>query len=504
MRSTLTVCLGDENIFSRKDDSGRRGVQNAQQPLVLKIWISPDDGCSEKKNVALSRLDVVKQMFEALINRILAYNYKTHVGLVSFANTAKVDQSITHVIEDFRASLNSIKAGGDTAIWDALMLAQDQLVHYATKYPTAKKRIICLTDGEDTKSLQKPYDVYWQLKQQGILVDSICIGSEDSLDLRTISYLLGSYAFKPATLPNALKICELEPVLCIEERPQIQIPTCAPENRINLQGAFHSARARTLTDIVSRDKYPPRKQHPRLNDDFVQLADTLRQSAGNGTSQHVMISAVDGRSNANLRSSRLIQELRDLSLNPHPYYDCYCSETDMSFMKVVIEGPPESPYAVGTFVLCLDAGDGYPSFAPSARFETPILHANVNAHGSVCHAILDRDWTSDCSMRSILNTIYGLLFQPEVSDPVNTTVALGVQSDPVAWTNKVREHVRKHAMKTRAGWKDHLLGYGKDESEIDSESGEGAMDETEADGEEDSEMDDVSGEDAMDETEDDD
>jgi Mg-chelatase subunit ChlD len=48
-------------------------------------------------------------------------------------------------------------------LWDALALANDQLSEYAEKFPNAKKRIICISDGKDTKSKQRSSDVSWSL-----------------------------------------------------------------------------------------------------------------------------------------------------------------------------------------------------------------------------------------------------------------------------------------------------------------------------------------------------
>jgi hypothetical protein len=56
-----------------------------------------------------------------------------------------------------------MNALGDTALWDALALANDQLSEYGRKFPNAKKRIICLSDGNDTKSKQRSSDVSWSL-----------------------------------------------------------------------------------------------------------------------------------------------------------------------------------------------------------------------------------------------------------------------------------------------------------------------------------------------------
>lgn len=83
----------------------------------------------------------------------------------------------------------------------------------------------------------------------------------------------------------------------------------------------------------------------------------------------------------------------------------------MSFWEIVMSGPEDSPYAEGTFLLYLHADEGYPTSAPKARFVTRIKHPNVNAHGRICHSILDRDWTTDTAMADVLSSVYALLFQ---------------------------------------------------------------------------------------------
>ncbi|KAK7973178.1 hypothetical protein PG988_007312 [Apiospora saccharicola] len=130
----------------------------------------------------------------------------------------------------------------------------------------------------------------------------------------------------------------------------------------------------------------------------------------------------------------------------------------MSFWKIVMSGPEDSPYAEGTFLLYLHADEGYPTSAPKARFVTRIKHPNVNAHGRICHSILDRDWTTDTAMADVLNSVYALLFQPEYMDPVSTTAALGMHHDQSGFADEARAFVRRYATKSREEWRAELLG----------------------------------------------
>ena len=350
---------------------------------------------------------------------MLAYNYKTHSGLITFATVSKVEMGISHVLENFRRSTQNMVAEGDTSLWDALALAKDQLVEYGRQYPEAKKRIICISDGEDTKSTTNSADeICWRLRHAGIAVDTISLGDEDNASLRTISHLLGCYSLHPTSLVNALAMTEMEPFLSLTERPAVTPPANAPQHRLQFMGHFWKTRFNTRYTIVTPDQVPPRKEHPNLYDDFVQVNAMAAHPAGaNGAA---------GNSRSNLRTTRLMNEMRAIATRgSDTTYDVYVSESDMTFWKVVMQGPDDSPYSEGVFLLYVHADEGYPTFAPKARFVTKIMHPNINAHGRICHSILTRDWTSDTSMTTLLDSIYGLLLQPEHSDPVNTITTLG-------------------------------------------------------------------------------
>jgi uncharacterized protein YegL len=256
---------------------------------------------------------VSKQLFEALINRIIAYSYKTHIGLVRFDSTAKVAQSITHVIENFRRSVESMRATGNIALLDGLKLAQTEIMKHAEKYPQAQRRIICLPDGNDTKSVAGPADLCWQVRENKIVVDSIIVGHDDNMDLKALSTMLKSYCFFPRDLTTALSICEMEPFLSQIERALLEV---APSGLARTSGMndFYMMRHRAAFTVVSQDVFPKRKEHPRLGDTFIQLSNCI--CAGAGTQSGL----------PTLRASRIPVEMHEIAANPHPMYDCYVSE----------------------------------------------------------------------------------------------------------------------------------------------------------------------------------
>jgi len=279
----------------------------------------------EKSDGKMSRLEVLKQMFEALVNRMLAYSYRSHLGLITISTEARLSQSLTHVIENFRSSVEGLQHDGDTALWDGLSLAKDRIAEYAEKYPTAKKRIICLSDGTDTNSTRSASEVYAQLRHHEIVLDSICIGDDHDDKLKTMSYLLGSYCFHPTDMTSALAICEMEPMLSLKERPDIKLVKSSGSTS---QQQFLNASYRANYTSVNRDVYPDRKQHDRINDSFVELT----------TASATRSSSTSAMARSNIRISRLRSEMQSIAQDPNPQYDCYISEVDMSFWKVVMKG----------------------------------------------------------------------------------------------------------------------------------------------------------------------
>lgn len=370
--STVPGILGDEGLHEVAVNT------TSPRVTILKLYVSE----KMAKKHTLSRLEVLQHTFESLVNRMLAYSFMPHIGLVTISTTAQEAQSITHTIENFRNSVNSLEATGDTALWDGLQLARLRIAEHASKFPNAKKRIICISDGVDTTSTARPAEVYSQLRKDKIVVDSICIGETGNAELRAISYLLGGYAFKPKDMTTALATCEMEPFLSLLERPEVVVK---PWNGLSLQTHFQSATRNATFTQCTKDVIPPRKEHERLGDSVLELTTAMaaRRSASSAT-----VSAVTTRSNT--RTTRILSEMQAVAHSPSSQYDVYVSEVDMSFWKVVMRGPTETPYEDGCFLLYLELPENYPAFAPKARFVTRTVHPNINPHGRICHSIFDR------------------------------------------------------------------------------------------------------------------
>ena len=81
--------LEREPCYESTEEEGSMGTGNG--PLVFKIFLGRRPVVDERHK-PLTRMDVLKQMFDAYINRLLAYNFQTHIGLVTFRSTASLTQ----------------------------------------------------------------------------------------------------------------------------------------------------------------------------------------------------------------------------------------------------------------------------------------------------------------------------------------------------------------------------------------------------------------------------
>lgn len=88
---------------------------------------------------------------------------------------------------------------------------------------------------------------------------------------------------------------------------------------------------------------------------------------------------------------------------------------------------------------------------------TPIRHCNINQHGRICHSVLDRNWTSDTTMRRVFECIFGLLLSPDTADPLDSTLALSFYEADGSYEAAILAHTKLHATKiTKAEWAANL------------------------------------------------
>ncbi|KAF3858103.1 hypothetical protein F7725_011304 [Dissostichus mawsoni] len=78
------------------------------------------------------------------------------------------------------------------------------------------------------------------------------------------------------------------------------------------------------------------------------------------------------------KDKRVLEELKSLHCNPHPFFRVFPSESDFTFWRILMQGPPDTPYKKGVFELYCQFGPDYPAKPPLVHFGTPVSCQNAN------------------------------------------------------------------------------------------------------------------------------
>ncbi len=109
---------------------------------------------------------------------------------------------------------------------------------------------------------------------------------------------------------------------------------------------------------------------------------------------------------------RIICDLKDIEKDPPPHCSAGPNDGDMFQWKATIMGPPDTPYEGGVFQLLVDFPKKYPFEPPTVKFQTKILHPNIDRDGNVCLDILGEYWSPTLSISKVLISIIALLNKP--------------------------------------------------------------------------------------------
>ena len=114
--------------------------------------------------------------------------------------------------------------------------------------------------------------------------------------------------------------------------------------------------------------------------------------------------------------SRLQREL----VNKSPEFQLDLVNDDLSRWRGVLQGPKDTPFEGGKFMIEFRVPENYPYSAPKVTFITRIFHPNVHFEsGEICLDILKTDWSPAWSIESICRAILVLLATPNSDSPLN-------------------------------------------------------------------------------------
>ncbi|CAL8331903.1 unnamed protein product [Lota lota] len=387
----------------------------------------------------MKKMDAVKELFDSFATRTMGYDFHHVIGLVSFSSDVKLMHTFTETLEKFKKHLRDLEPNGRTVLYDALQHGVNEMEAVKKRFPDCRLRIICLTDGNNVGSTLKPETVAVNLIKSNIIVDSILLGKVDNNILHGISNATGGCCFKPQTSKDGLKLFESETVLCLERRK--------PKTKLDPASITSETVLRSIFAQHGYDDLPETSMPIKFNDKVTAAENALKKKIQESKKKPLME-----------MDKRILEELRSLHCDPHPYFNIFPSESEFRFWKILMQGPPDTPYENGIFELYCQFGPDYPVKPPTLRFVTSIYHCNINNSGRICHNIFDRGYNAHISMKDILDAVYGLLIAPEAEDPLDSILAEQFLSSKEKYEQEAKDHTVKTAAKSFNDKEQELVG----------------------------------------------
>jgi ubiquitin-conjugating enzyme E2 S len=120
--------------------------------------------------------------------------------------------------------------------------------------------------------------------------------------------------------------------------------------------------------------------------------------------------------------TRLMGEIRQLVRSKSEGIEYIQDEDEkglVSEVHALITGPEGTPYSGGNFRMKLVLGQEYPNVPPRGFFLTKIYHPNVGPTGDICVNTLKKDWSSETTLKHVLQVIRCLLIVPFPESSLN-------------------------------------------------------------------------------------
>lgn len=148
------------------------------------------------------------------------------------------------------------------------------------------------------------------------------------------------------------------------------------------------------------------------------------------------------------RTRRILKELQDVQQDVESGITVTpVTEGDISHLKGIFKGPPETPYQGGEFIIDIKIPQDYPFKPPRMQFDTRVYHPNISSQtGAICLDILKDKWSPVLTIKASLISLQSLLQDPEPNDPQDAEVARHYLSDKAGFEATAKQWTEKYAL----------------------------------------------------------
>eukprot|EP01022_Parablepharisma_sp_SALTPOND_P012918 TRINITY_DN1681_c1_g1_i1.p1 TRINITY_DN1681_c1_g1~~TRINITY_DN1681_c1_g1_i1.p1 ORF type:complete len:941 (-),score=113.11 TRINITY_DN1681_c1_g1_i1:7817-10639(-) len=394
---------------------------------VIVLLFDTSGSMQEVYIEGIEKMRAAKSFFYTFADRAMGYGLKSAISLILFNHTITVKCQFTERFRSFKRHVEVCKPNGSTRMYDALLLACENLKKFGSEYPAAIKRIIVFSDGEDTGSKSNEFTAAKTLRDSKILVDSVVVGTRNQ-QLKGISLSTGGYSYFFTELEEGIQLFENETFLKATLRKKKSLPTMYTDT--DLQQLMKQSYSNAPPEMVSNPLAAAKVVDPAAA--VAKVASQPATSASKGT-----------ESSAGIK--RIIKEITSLTQNPQPNFYFFPSENDPRYWKLIMIGPSGCPYEGYTFVLSMQFPIDYPFRAPEVRFITPIYHCNVSKTGKICHSIFTHNYSPSIIIKEIMIHLNNMLIEPNIDDQIENSVAQDYYVDRALYYSRLEENCKKYA-----------------------------------------------------------
>jgi VWFA-related protein len=201
------------NVVGLSQDAFRLTIDGKVEPITVFSGEDAPVTAGIVIDNSISMAPKRKEVIAAALAFARASNKRDQMFVVHFNQRARLglppDKPFTGNIEELEAAISKIDVGGSTALYDGILLAQQQF----DRATYGRKVLLIITDGGDNSSRATLADTLSDVLQAEIVAYPIGLFDEKDTDqnpavLQQLAAGTGGEVFFPAEVQDTTRICE--------------------------------------------------------------------------------------------------------------------------------------------------------------------------------------------------------------------------------------------------------------------------------------------------------